>query len=142
MTRDQRGLSLSIEFVVLLPALMLIMATLIGGGRLALARITVQQWADSAVRAASLARDPATARTQAQAVVTADADTSSVHCVGGPALNADTSAFSRPLGEAGQVTASVACRVPMADLLLPGVPGEFVVEAQASSTLDRYRGRR
>lgn len=142
MNRGERGLALSTEFVVLLPALILVIALLIGGGRLALARLSVQQWAESAARAASLARDPAAARAGADAVVAADAASAGLRCTGGWTLALDTAAFAQPLGSAGAVRATVACRVPFADLVLPGVPGEFVIDAQASSALDRHRGRR
>ena len=53
----------------------------------------------------------------------------------------DTRAFALPVGQPGAVEVTVRCAVPLADLLLPGVPGTVLVEAQASSTLDRYRGR-
>lgn len=141
-SRDERGITLSTEFVLLLPALVVVIGLLIGGGRLALARITVQQWADSASRAATLARDAGSARAQAHDVVAGDAAQAGLRCAGGWTLTLEASAFSRPVGQAGEVTATVACRVPFGDLLLPGMPGEFVVEGRASSTLDSYRGRR
>lgn len=142
MSRGERGLALSTEFVVLLPALMIILALTIGAGRLALARLSVQQWAESAARSASLARDPAAARAGADAVVGADAAASGLRCAGGWSLDVDTAAFAQPVGSPGQVSAAVTCRVPLADLVLPGVPGEFAIDAQASSALDSHRGRR
>ncbi len=142
MTRGERGLALSTEFVVVLPALMIVLALTIGGGRLALARLSVQQWAESAARAASLARDPSAARSAADAVVGADAASADLRCAGGWSLTLDTSAFAQPVGSSGQVSAEVACRVPLSDLLLSGIPGEIVVDAQASSALDSHRGRR
>lgn len=137
----ERGMSASLEMAILLPALVLIIAMLIGAGRLALARISVQQWADSAARTATLARDPHAAQSRAHTVVASDAGGSGVHCMGGFQLTVDVSAFVRPVGEPGVVRTTVRCPVALADLLLPGVPGTIVVEAEASSTLDRYRGR-
>ncbi len=142
MTRDERGLALSTEFVVLVPALMIVLALTIGGGRLALARLSVQQWTESAARAASLARDASAARAAADAVVGADAASAGLRCAGGWSLTVEVAAFAQPLGGPGRVSAGVACRVPLADLLLPGIPGEIVVDAQASSALDSHRGRR
>ncbi|MBK8462164.1 MAG: pilus assembly protein [Nigerium sp.] len=142
MNRGERGLSLSTEFVVLLPALMVILALMIGAGRLALARLSVQQWAESAARAASLARDPAGAQAAAHAVVTSDAAGASLRCVGGWSLTVDASALALPAGSPGQVSTTVACHVALADLALPGVPGEIVVDATASSAVDSHRGRR
>ena len=139
--RDQHGMSASIEMAILVPALVLILAVVVGAGRLALARIAVQQWADSAARTATLARDAGSAATRARAVVASDAAGSATQCRGGGQLAVDTGAFALPVGQPGAVEVTVRCAVPLADLLLPGVPGTVLVEAQASSTLDRYRGR-
>ena len=138
--RSERGLSASIEMAVLVPALVLIIAVIIGAGRLALARLTVQQWADSAARTATLARDASTAT--ARAVVASDAAGSATRCREGWQLSVDAAAFALPVGQPGTVGVTVRCEVPLADLLLPGVPGTITVEGLASSTLDRYRGRR
>lgn len=139
--RGQRGMSISVELAVLLPALVLVIALLIGAGRLALARIAVQQWADSAARTATLARDAHSAQARARAVVASDSGGSDLRCAGGWQLTVDTSAFTLPVGQPGAVSATVRCPIALGDLLLPGVPGTVVVEAHASSTLDRYRGR-
>lgn len=45
------------------------------------------------------------------------------------------------LGETGIVTATVTCTVSMANLLIPGIPGEIVVTKTASSPVDPYRQR-
>ena len=139
--RSERGLSASIEMAVLVPALVLIIAVIIGAGRLALARLTVQQWADSAARTATLARDASTATARARAVVASDAAGSATRCREGWQLSVDAAAFALPVGQPGTVGVTVRCEVPLADLLLPGVPGTITVEGLASSTLDRYRGR-
>lgn len=144
MTRPpsgERGLSASIEMAILVPALVVIIALVIGAGRLALARIAVQQWADSAARTATLARDASSADARARAVVASDAAGSAIRCLGSWQLSVDATAFARPVGQPGSVEVTVRCAVPMADLLLPGVPGTIGVEAHSSSTLDRYRGR-
>lgn len=139
--RGQRGMSISVELAVLLPALVLVIALLIGAGRLALARIAVQQWADSAARTATLARDAHAAKARAQAVVASDSGGSDLRCAGGWHLTVDTGAFALPVGQPGVVRTSVRCPVALSDLFLPGVPGTVLVEAEATSTLDRYRGR-
>ena len=139
--RGERGMSISVELAILLPALVVIIALLVGAGRLALARISVQQWADSAARTATLARDAHSAQARAHAVVASDAGGSDLRCAGGWQLTVDTGAFALPVGQPGTVRTTVGCPVAMADLLLPGVPGTILVEADASSTLDRYRGR-
>lgn len=139
--RGERGFSASVETAILVPALVLIIALVVGTGRLALARLSVHQWADSASRTATLARDAGSAQSRARAVVASDAAGSATQCRGGWHLSVDTSAFALPVGQPGAVRVTVRCAVPLADLLLPGVPGSITVEGHASSTLDRYRGR-
>lgn len=140
-TRGERGMSASIEMAVLVPALVVIIALVIGAGRLALARMSVAQWADSAARSATLARDAGTATARARAVVASDAANSATRCQGSWQLSVDTTAFHLPVGQPGSVRVTVRCAVPLSDLLLPGLPGTIPVEAHAASTLDRYRGR-
>lgn len=137
----ERGQSISVELAILLPALVLIIAMLIGAGRLALARITVQHWADSAARTATLARDAPSAQSRAHAVVTSDSAGSFLQCEGGWQLSVDTAGFAIPVGQPAAVQASVRCQVPLSDLFLPGAPGTILIEADASSTLDRFRQR-
>lgn len=138
--RDERGAA-AVEFVIIVPALLLIIGLAVAAGRLAHARVTVQQWADSAARSASIARDAGTARAQADAVVGSDAANTDVRCGGGWSLTLDASAFARPVGQPGSIEAIVRCPVPLASLV-PGLPGSILVEGKATSTLDRYRGRR
>ena len=94
--RGERGMSISVELAILLPALVVIIALLVGAGRLALARISVQQWADSAARTATLARDAHSAQARAHAVVASDAGGSDLRCAGGWQLTVDTGAFALP----------------------------------------------
>ena len=138
--RDERGAA-AIEFVVILPALVLMIALVVAGGRVAHARLTVGQLADAAARAASLARTATAAHTDARAVATADATSLGLHCTGGLNVSVDTSGFSVPVGQPANTQATVRCRVGFSDLLAPGLPGAIELEATAASTLDRYRGR-
>jgi len=52
----------------------------------------------------------------------------------------DTSGFSRPVGTAASVAASVSCTVKLSELALPGLP-DRVVSATVTSPLDVFRGR-
>ncbi|MFP5417447.1 MAG: TadE/TadG family type IV pilus assembly protein [Actinomycetes bacterium] len=139
-SRGERGAA-SVEFAIVVPALVLVIGLVIAAGRLAHARVAVQQWADSAARTASIARDAGAAQSRARAVVASDAAHTSVSCGGGWSVSLDTGAFGRPAGQPGAVDVRVVCPVPLADLV-PGLPGTILVEGRASSTLDRYRGRR
>ena len=49
--------------------------------------------------------------------------------------------FAVPVGQAAHTSVDVACTVPLADLIVPGWPGELQVTASAESVLDRYRAR-
>lgn len=141
MTRTQRGAA-AVEFVVLVPALVLIIAVVAGGARVWFARATVEQVAESAARAASLARDPVTALNDAREIASADLAAADLGCAGGTDVQVDTTGFAVPVGQPAAVAVHVRCDVPLADLLLPGVPGVVGAQASSTSTLDRYRGRR
>ena len=52
-----------------------------------------------------------------------------------------TGGFHGDVGRSAVVTATVRCSLPLADLMLPGLPGSLLVEASAVSALDRYRAR-
>jgi Flp pilus assembly protein TadG len=115
--RGERG-SVSLELVVLTPGLLLVIGVLIYGGRLELAKQSVQSAASQAAREASIAR------TQPEANSTADA------------------AATRSLaGTPATITAEVTCVVNLSDLAVPGVPGSQTVTATADSPLDTYRER-
>lgn len=139
--RGQRGAA-TVEFVILLPLLMLILGVVVAGGRLAYARTTVQQLADSGARAASLTRDAGAARAAAAEVIAGDAANARLSCAGGVHHRVDASGFAAALGTEAAVGVRVDCTVTLGDLLVPGLPGEWTLEGSATSAIDRYRGRR
>jgi hypothetical protein len=63
-----------------------------------------------------------------------------VHCAV-VTVAVDTSGFAVRLGQPASVTVEVSCRVRLADLALPGVPGRRILTGRAVSPLDPYRGR-
>ena len=135
--------SVAVEFVLLLPMLLALIGLVVGGARVWWTRTGVQQLASSAARAASIARTAGEARATAESLVRGDAVNSDLRCMAGwPRTTIDTSGFAAPLGTPARVTVRVSCTVPLSDLLLPGLPGSFLVEADAQSPLDRYRMRR
>ena len=137
--RDERG-SASVELVILVPALVLVLGLLVAGGRLWFARATVVEAAESAARAASLARSAGEARSEGQQAANRTLATDGLTC-GAESVSIDTSAFGVPVGTPAAVTASVACRVPFADLALPGMPGSITVRTEGAAALDTYRAR-
>jgi Flp pilus assembly protein TadG len=138
-TRADGG-SVSLEFVVLAPALLAFVALLVVAGRVAIASNSVEQAADEAARSASISRTVAGARAAAtegarRALAEQDLTCSVI------SVDVDAGGFAVPVGRPAQVRATVTCVVPLADLAVPGFPGSRTVTATAVSPLDTYRGR-
>lgn len=137
--RDERG-SASVELVILVPALVLVLGLLVAGGRLWFARATVVEAAESAARAASLERSAGEARQAGHRAAARTLATDGLSC-GDDSVSVDAGAFGVPVGTPATVTATVACRVPFADLSIPGMPGSITVRSQGAAALDTYRAR-
>jgi len=142
MARDgrlERG-SAAVEIALLAPLLGTLVLIVIFGGRLALARQTVQAAAADAARAASIARTAAVAERSATEIAHGTLANQGVHCAD-TAIEVDTHGFDEPVGTAATITVTITCSVATADLTLP-VPGTIDVSATSSSELDVFRGRR
>ena len=138
--RDQRG-SLALEFVLLVPALVLLFGVMVGGARAWIARSGVEQLAAAAARGASLERTPAAAEDAANRLVAAQIAVGGMRCV--PlSIAVDASVLDSPAGTPGEVSATVACGVPLGDVLVPGWPGSIEVQATATAVADSYRERK
>ncbi|MCC6497181.1 MAG: pilus assembly protein [Propionibacteriaceae bacterium] len=137
-SRSERG-SAAVEITLLAPLLAAFILVVLYGGRLALARQAVQAAAFDAARAASLARTPAEARTQAALMAAATLANQQLPCAS-THLDVDVTGFAKPAGTPAIVTVRLACDVPAGDL--PGLPATVRVEQQATSALDTFRGRR
>ena len=134
----ERG-NASIEVAMGVPAIVLFLALVILGGRLALAQQAVQAAAADAARTASIARTPTDARTHAQQAANQTLANQGVHCTA-TTINIDTSQLTRTPGTPANVTATIGCRITATDLGLPG-PASFDVKAHQTSSIDTYRGR-
>lgn len=135
----ERG-SVSLELVVLTPGLLLVIGVLIYGGRLELAKQSVQSAASQAAREASIARTQPEANSTADAAATRSLAEQGLNCVTS-SVSVDTSAFASPAGTPATITAVVTCVVNLSDLAVPGIPGSQTVTATADSPLDTYRER-
>ena len=113
---------------------------LIAGGRLWFARATVVEASQSAARAASLARSSGDARDAGRRVAHRVLATDGLSCAD-DSVSVDTTAFGVPVGTPATVNASITCRVPFADLSLPGMPGSITVRSSGGAALDTYRSR-
>ncbi len=137
---DQRG-SLSLEFVLLVPALVLLFGVMVGGARTWIARSGVEQLAAAAARGASVERTPADAEAAANRLASAQLAVGGMRCSPLSVL-VDADALDSPAGTPGEVSATVVCAVPLADVLVPGWPGSVEVRATATAVADSYRERK
>jgi Flp pilus assembly protein TadG len=137
---DQSG-SASVELALLVPALVIMLGLLVGGGRLWLARTAVTEAAQSAARSASLARSAPQASADGIAAGRESLSTAELSCLD-QSIAVDTGAFAVAVGQPATITSNVRCTVPFEDVFLPGMPGSITVEGKGSSALDTYRSRR
>jgi Flp pilus assembly protein TadG len=136
---NERG-AVTLELVLVVPGLVIMLGLMIAGGRLWFAKSTVTDAAQAAARAASLARTAGQATADGRSAGAAALDTRGLRC-SGQSISVETSAFRVPAGTPAAVHATITCRVPFGDVLLPGMPGSITVTRTGSSALDTYRGR-
>ena len=137
--REERG-SASLEAVIGVPAFALFVALIIMGGRTATAHQALESAAADAARSASLARSaPAAAESARQAARTSLAN-QDLSCTDVD-VSVDVEAFTQAVGRDASVDVTVACRLDLSDLSIPGVPGSRLLRASMSSPLDTWRER-
>lgn len=137
---SQRG-SLTVEFAILAPAVIVLFGVIVGGARTWAAQAAVEQIAAAGARAASLEHEAASATTAAHHLATVQASTTDVRCA--PLeLDVDTAVFNTPAGAPGRVAVTARCAVSLGDVLVPGWPGTVTVTATGSSIVDSYRWRK
>jgi Flp pilus assembly protein TadG len=137
--RTDRG-SVTVELTLVVPALVLVLGLLVAGGRIWFARTVVAGAAQTAARAASLARTPSAAAAHGRDAGRASLSTAGLRCAS-TSVQVGTAAFAVPVGTPATVRASVHCTVPLADVLLPGLPGSLALDGQGAAALDTYRSR-
>lgn len=137
--RSARG-SATLELTVVLPALVLVLGLLVAGGRLWFARTTVAESAQTAARAASLARSATDASLVGRDAARASLATAGLRC-SDTSVQIATAGFRVPVGTPATVGSTVSCTVPLADVALPGLPGSVSLTATGAAALDTYRSR-
>jgi Flp pilus assembly protein TadG len=126
--------SAAAELVLITPLLMLMLLLTVAAGRLVQARLQVDSAAQQAARAASLARDPATAAADATATAAAALASEDLTC-GGLAVSTDTGDFQ----PGGQVAVQVSCTVSLSGLALLHLPGSQTLTSRFTAPIDLYR---
>jgi Flp pilus assembly protein TadG len=136
---DQYGAA-TIELTLLVPALLLVLGLVVAGGRLWFARTTVNEAAQTAARAASLARSAPEAASAGREAGSQSLVTAGLRCKT-TSVSINTAAFGIPAGTLATVTATVLCPVDFSDVFLPGWPGSLTLAGNGSAALDTYRAR-
>jgi len=132
--RTEESGSVATELVLLTPLLLLMLLFVVALGRTVSARMEVDGAAAQAARAASIARDPATATAMAQQAVTTALGSDHVTCAN-LTVTTDTADF-----EPGrQVAVTVACTVDLADLVGLRLPASQSLSSTSTSVTDVYR---
>lgn len=138
--RPGDGGSATIELAILAPVLLTLIAVAIAAGRLTAAHTGVNHAAAAAARQASLARTADAARAAATRVAIDDLTQQGITCH--PLqVTVSTAGFATTVGQPAQVRAHISCGLSLADLSVPGLPGDRVVTGDAVSVLDTWRGR-
>jgi Flp pilus assembly protein TadG len=132
--RDERG-SAAAELTLLTPLLVLLLLFVVFCGRLADAKLRINDVAHQAARAATLARSPSQAIANAQATASAALRSAGITCQS-LAVSTDTQG-PKP---GSTVTVTVTCNVGLGDLTSLGVPGSRTFESTFSSPVDVWRG--
>ena len=139
LLRSQRGAA-AVELTLLVPALLLMLGLLVAGGRLWFARTTVNEAAQTAARAASLARSTYAATAAGREAGAQSLETAGLRCRS-TSVSINTAAFGVPAGTPSTVTSAITCSVDFSDVMLPGWPGSMELTGRGSAALDTYRSR-
>jgi len=134
------GASAAVELLLVTPLILGVIAVIVFGGRVWVARQAVASSAAEAARTASIARTAAQARAGAAAGAAQTLADQDVHCLT-QTVQVDLTGFTAPVGTPASVSATVTCVVDLADLAVPGIPGRQTVTATMTSPLDTYRAR-
>lgn len=136
LARDERG-NAAVEGAVYLAGLVLLVGLIILGGKLAVARQSLNHVAFQAARTASLQRDAGTAQAEAQTQAAATLANQHLTCASSN-TSVDVSGFGAPLGETASVTATTTCVMPLGSLLGSST---ITITSSATSPIDAWRAR-
>jgi Flp pilus assembly protein TadG len=138
--RDAQRGAIAIELVIMTPAVVMFFAVMVIAGRITLAQQAAEAAAFDAARSASLARSASAAEFDAVTAATTSFESQGLVCIT-LEVDANTEEFAIDPPEPAVVQVTVSCLVQLADVALPGMPGELELTGQFTSPLDRYRER-
>lgn len=133
--RDDRGLA-TIELVLMTPVLFLVLSFLVVAGRLATVRGDIAAASRDAARAASRAASYEQATVDARTTGEASLGGRDVTCQDLTVTLGDPATFRA----GGSVFATITCGVSLADVAIPGLPGERQMSKTSVEVIDTYRG--
>lgn len=134
-TRDDHGLA-TVELVLMTPVLFLVLSFLVVAGRLATVRGDVAAASRDAARAASRAATYDQATLEARTTAEASLGGRDVTCQNLTVTLGDPGTFRA----GGTAAATVTCDVSLADVAIPGVPGQRRITDDSVEVIDTYRG--
>lgn len=137
--REDRG-SEAIAAAIVTPLMLMLLCTAIAGGRIITSGAKIDAAAEDAARAASISRTAAGAQTEASEAAARSLNDQGIRCAS-TSVTVNTAGLAVPLGQVGTVTVTISCTVPLADLLLPGVPGSRTLTSSFTSVVDAFRSR-
>ncbi|WP_282794107.1 TadE family protein [Streptomyces sp. CC224B] len=126
--------SATIELVLIIPVLVLMLWFLVFSGRMTDARLSVEDAAHQAARAASQQRTASAAAAHAHTTAASALSEAGLTC---RPLTVDLNGSVQP---GSTLSATVTCRVHLHDLALLGVPSSLTIEADFAAPVDTYRG--
>ncbi|TDD63907.1 pilus assembly protein [Actinomadura rubrisoli] len=127
---------MSLEMVLVTPVFVAFLLFLAGAGRMVDAQGQVDGAARDGVRAASIARDAASAQDLADRAARANLQGHD-WCSGGPTIATNVAAW----GPGGRVEVTITCDVDLGDLSFIGLPGTKRLEGRAVAPIDTFTWR-
>ncbi|GAB4590058.1 TadE family protein [Nocardia sp. IFM 10818] len=130
-----------VEFVIIVPAVLLIIGVIIVAGHVGLAHQKVEHAAAEAARAASIARPAATAAgPAARTAAEADMIAQGLRCTS-KRIDTDVASLSLDPGIPAFVRVTITCEIELSVLGIPRISGHRTITHTAVSPADTYRER-
>jgi Flp pilus assembly protein TadG len=126
--------STALELTLLAPVLLTVLMLVVGLGRMAHARQQVESIAADAARAASLARNPDTSRTDAKTAAEKSRDNADLSCA-----SLDVQVNTANYQPGGTIRVVVTCTADLSDVAISGLPGHRTFTATAVAPLENFR---